>query len=196
MSLVGCVGDVGEGKEKAEVSDEVVEEVAKAPSEDGLAVDVAQSKIGALGAKVSATMDLGFTAFSGTVGMEGEDVSWIRYEVQTGSVTSPYDRLTEHLKNSDFFDVPNHPTSTFQSTAIRAKADGAWTHEVEGDLQLRGQTKHITFPATIDVAADKVSANTEFTIDRTWFGITYEGKKDDLIQDNVVLTIQLVAPRS
>ena len=111
-------------------------------------------------------------------------------------MTSPYDRLTAHLQNGDFLDVPNHPTSTFQSTRITDKMDGAGTHEVEGDLQLRGITKKVTFPATITVADDQVSANAEFTIDRTWFGITYEGKKDDLIQDSVVLTIDLVAPRT
>ena len=33
-------------------------------------------------------------------------------------------------------------------------------------------------------------------IDRQDFEITYPGKPDDLIQDNVVLTLSFVAPRS
>src|SRR5690606_17731131 len=53
--LAGCVGDVGEGKVKAEVQDVPVAEQAKgaeaAPATAQLDVDRAQSKIEALGAK-------------------------------------------------------------------------------------------------------------------------------------------------
>ena len=49
--------------------------------------------------------------------------------------------------------------------------------------------------AKIEVAADKVSANTEFVINRQDFGVVYPGKADDLVQDNVALKISFVAPR-
>ena len=194
LALVACVGDIGEGKERAQVV-ENARPAAQVDAGSGIAVDQSQSALRVLAAKVSGTIDLGFDGFQGEIGMDGEEVAWVRYEVDASTVTSPHDRLTAHLKNSDFLDVPNHPTSTFASTAIRPKVDGDWTHEVEGDLAIRGITKRVTFPSTIEVASEGVKAHAEFTVDRTWFGITYEGKKDDLIQDSVVLSIDLVAPR-
>ena len=46
------------------------------------------------------------------------------------------------------------------------------------------------------MAADKVSAKTEFVINRQDFGVTYPGRADDLVQDNVAMQIEFVAPRS
>jgi polyisoprenoid-binding protein YceI len=54
----------------------------------------------------------------------------------------------------------------------------------------------LTFPAKVDMGADQVSATTEFVINRQDFGVTYPGRPDNLVQDNVVLTIELTAPRS
>ena len=70
------------------------------------------------------------------------------------------------------------------------------THTVTGDLVIHGMTKRVTFPATITVGADTVTAKTEFVVDRRDFGVIYAGKADDLVQDNVVLQVDLVAPKS
>ena len=100
--------------------------------------------------------------------------------------------MTDH-----FFNVPKHPKSTFKSTAIKAGSDKeGMTHTVSGNFQIAGTTKLITFPAKIAIAADKVEANTEFVINRQDFGISYPGRKDDLIKDNVAMTVSFTAPRS
>jgi hypothetical protein len=54
----------------------------------------------------------------------------------------------------------------------------------------------VTFPAKIVLTDTLVKAETEFAIDRHLWGISYPGKPDDLIQDKVVLTIVLSAPKS
>jgi hypothetical protein len=66
------------------------------------------------------------------------------------------------------------------------------THTITGNFDLHGVKKSISFPATIQVSPDSVSANAEFSINRKDFGINYPGKADDLIRDGVVikLTIQ------
>lgn len=199
--LAGCVGDVGEGKVKAEVQDVPVAEQAKgaeaAPATAQLDVDRAQSKIEALGAKITAKHPIVFHEWSGKAAMNGDALAAVEFEVQMASLESDDPRLTGHLKNEDFFHVEQFPTATFKSASIEAKAgENGATHVVTGDLTIRGNTKRVTFPAKVAVAADKVTASTEFTIDRKDFGVVYPGKPDDLVQDNVVLTIQLVAPRS
>jgi polyisoprenoid-binding protein YceI len=69
------------------------------------------------------------------------------------------------------------------------------THTITGNFDLHGVKKSISFPATIQVAADSVSANAEFSINRKDFGINYPGKADDLIRDGVVIKLTLKVPR-
>ncbi len=54
-------------------------------------------------------------------------------------------------------------------------------------------TKQIKFPATIQVEGDRVTVQAEFFIQRFDFDIVYPGKADDLIRDEVVIKIDLVA---
>ena len=66
---------------------------------------------------------------------------------------------------------------------------------VTGDLTIRGKTKRVSFPAKLGVGETEVSATTEFVIDRQDFDVAYPGRPDDLIQDNVLLQVDFVAPR-
>ena len=56
--------------------------------------------------------------------------------------------------------------------------------------------KSISFPATITVEEDRVVAQAEFSIKRFDFGIVYKGRADDLIRDDVVIKLDLVAARA
>src|SRR5262249_18012830 len=96
----------------------------------------------------------------------------------------------------DFFDVAKFPSARFVSTAIKPGSDVAsMNYTVTGNLEIRGITKSVTFPASISVAADAVTVKTEFDINRKDFGIVYPGMKDDLIKDNVLIRVDLRAPR-
>lgn len=200
--LAGCVGDVGKDKAVAVVEEATPAAAADAAAEpspvakdDALSVDTSRSSVKALGAKVTATHPIVFKDFSGSVALDGDSVASVAFDVQMATLEADSPRLTEHLKNEDFFDVPNHPTSTFRSTGIKTGAEGA-THSVTGDLTIRGTTQRVTFPATLAVSESEVTANAEFTINRQDFKVVYPGRPDDLVQDNVVLTIELLAPRS
>ena len=69
------------------------------------------------------------------------------------------------------------------------------THTVTGVMNIIGKEKQVTFPAMVTFAEGQVSAKTEFALDRKDFGIVYPGKPDDLIQDKVVMTVELVAKK-
>lgn len=197
--LVACVGDVGEGKVKAEIEEPpAAEKQAPAAEAKGktVPIDVAASSIKALGAKVTATHPIDFHKWKGAATVDGKEVTDLDFTIEMDSLEADHPKLTGHLKNEDFFDVAKFPEASFDATAIKAGADGDWTHTVTGDLTIHGQTKRVTFPAKIAVSDTAVVANTEFTINRQDFAITYKGKADDLIQDNVVLTIAFTAPMS
>lgn len=109
--------------------------------------------------------------------------------------------LVDHLKDGDFFDVANHPTATFEITAIAPLTGQAGaTHTVTGNLTLRGKTNAISFPATLAVSETEVTATAaNVAIDRTKWGITYKSAtlasviKDKAISDQITLQIRLKA---
>lgn len=107
-------------------------------------------------------------------------------------------RLVGHLKSEDFFYTEQYPTAQFDIISIKkfsgtaTEGDVNPTHEVTGNLTMRGETKSITFPAAISVSENKVNVNTnEFAVDRTLWGVNFKSKKifaelkDDFINDMI-----------
>ena len=70
------------------------------------------------------------------------------------------------------------------------------THTITGNLTLKGITKSITFPAKVNVADNKITADANFNIDRTQWNIVYgndESLGDKFIRPEVNLQVHLVA---
>lgn len=170
---------------------------ATAPAAKGeqLAIDPDNSKVLFTGSKVTGKHEGGFKQFKGTINLVNgkAEESSVSVDIETPSVFTDTEQLTGHLKSADFFDVEKYPKATFASTKIEPKSGDEYT--VTGDLELHGQKKSVTFPATIKVDADKVEVNAEFAINRKDFGILYAGKADDLIRDDVVIKLDLKTPR-
>lgn len=206
--LAACAADVGDGKAVATVAEVPASTAPATPVAEGftvpalsaaklLDVDVAHSKLGALGAKITAQHPIVFHEFAGKVGMDGEAVTGVAFTAKIASLEADQERLTGHLKKPDFLDAAAFPYATFASTEVKVGSDQpAFTHTVTGDLTIHGKTMRVTFPAAISVDATQVGAKTEFVINRQDFGVTYPGKPDDLVQDNVVLQVSFVAPRT
>jgi polyisoprenoid-binding protein YceI len=156
------------------------------------------SSVGFVGAKVTGKHEGSFTAFKGTLTFDPAhlEASRVSADIDAASVTIPdNDKLTNHLKSPDFFDVAKFPRATFTSTAVvPGAAAGAYT--ITGDLTLHGVTKSISFPATITAAPDAVTASAEFSLNRKDFGIVYPGMPDDLISDLVLLKLAIRAARA
>lgn len=191
-----CKSEI-DNKPAATVSEPAAVEQEVAEVEQALtqiAFEKEGSTIEFVGAKVTGDHPGGFTEWSGTasVNEKGQLVA-VNFEVDTASVFSDDDRLTGHLKNEDFFDVEKYPKSRFVSTAITENAVDGATHTVKGNLELRGVTKEIQFPATISVVDGKLTASSEFTLKRADFNITYKGKADDLIKEEVLMKLNFRA---
>jgi polyisoprenoid-binding protein YceI len=61
---------------------------------------------------------------------------------------------------------------------------------------MHGQTKAVTFPATIAATGDAIAVDSNFAINRKDFGINYAGAADNLIRDDVVLTLKIRATKA
>ncbi|MEP1085233.1 YceI family protein [Algoriphagus sp.] len=106
-------------------------------------------------------------------------------------------KLTDHLKSDDFFSVEKHKISVFKLT--NAKTSNGKDYELTGDLTIKGITKPVTFPATVNVKDGKITAYGKLTFDRTHYdikfrsGTYFENLADKLIYDEVELDVKLVA---
>ena len=199
LALVGCKNPA-DSAPKAEVKEAAAPKQAEAPQagHEALPISQADSKVEFVGAKVTGKHDGGFKSFSGTMHFNAEDVTASRIEVDIDmtSIWSDSDRLTGHLKSGDFFLVEEHPKARFVSTSIKEGGDGEATHTVTGNLTLRGVTKEISFPAKLEIGADALRAQSEFSLPRKQFGVAFEGKPDDLIRDDVLVRLDVMAPRT
>jgi polyisoprenoid-binding protein YceI len=163
-----------------------------------LAINNENSKVSFVGSKVTGKHDGGFNKFTGSINLVNgkPEESSVTVDIDAASVYTDADGLTKHLQTGDFFDVTKYPKATFTSTKIVPDAAaGEGKYAVTGDLELRGVKKSITFPATITITDSDVSVDSEFSINRKDFNILYAGKADDLIRDDVVLKLDLKAPR-
>lgn len=191
LLAVGCA-DPTTDKPKAEV-----EAPAPAPAPQPVATAITLplaegSTIGFVGSKVTGSHDGGFNSFTGSVSLVDNDPtqSRVSLRIDTTSVWTDNEKLTGHLQSADFFDVAQFPEATFDSTEIRAEGEG---YTIVGNLMLHGVTKSISFPATIEVADGTVSASAEFSIKRFDFNIEYKGAADNLIRDDVLIKLDIVA---
>ena len=112
------------------------------------------------------------------------------------------DKLVGHLKSADFFDVEKYPMADFTITQVQPITDSedGRTHDITGNLTMKGETRSITVPATVSMDGGMLKAATpKFTIDRKEWGMNYGSSsivglaKDKMINDEVGLEIMLVA---
>jgi len=190
--LTAC-SDPSENVHQSDASTPATVTAAVAPAAPAAREFVLQSdsRIGFVGSKVTGSHSGGFTNFTGTLTVaDGKITGLPEVKIDMNSTWSDNDRLTGHLKNADFFDVPSHPTTTFAVTAI---TPGATNSTVAGNLTLRGVTKSISFPATIEVTDSAVGVKATFAINRRDFNINYAGRANDLVRDGVVIQLDLKA---
>ncbi|PRP91655.1 hypothetical protein ENSA5_53640 [Enhygromyxa salina] len=201
-TLAGCKSEIDD-KPKAKVEDAEKPATKADKGEAGddqpdaasktLTLDAASSKIGFIGAKITGDHKGSFEAFEGSATVDEGKIASVEINVDVDSMkTDAEPDLTNHLKSADFFDVAEFPTAKFTSLSITEKAgEGGATHEIAGNLELKGQAKKVTFPATLEVSDAGAHGKAEFSIDRKLWGIDHPGKPDDLIKDEVALLLDL-----
>lgn len=152
------------------------------------------SRIEFVASKVTGSHNGSFKKFSGDIDFNGQpENSRVSITIQTNSVETDTPDLTRHLQTPDFFDVVKYPQATFVSTEIKPGGEKGATHTVSGNLTLHGVPKSLTFPATIVVSPGAVTVDSTFALNRKDFGINFAGASDNLIRDEVVLTLKVRA---
>jgi len=197
LVLASCAGNP-EGK-KAETTDSV----AVADSVAGIAytVDAAQSQVFWTGTKVSGKHEGTVTIKSGSISVDNGAITGGNFVLDMNTINSTdlegeyKDKLDGHLKADDFFGVATFPEASFEITEVKAGAT-ATDAVISGNLTIKGISKNISFDAKVDEVSDTVvKSSADFNILREDWGVTYEGKKDDLISKEINFKVTIVATK-
>jgi polyisoprenoid-binding protein YceI len=112
--------------------------------------------------------------FTGTI--RGGEKPSIEGSVDVSTITTFDETRDGHLQSPDFFDVARYPTLRFESTNIELLGDELL---VEGELTIRGVTKHVDLRgsyvgvAVDPVGNDRIGLELSTTVDRTEFGLEW-----------------------
>ncbi len=113
--------------------------------------------------------------------------------------------LENHLKGTvegketDFFNVQEYPTATFEITGVTEENGEKM---LQGNLTLKDETKNIQFPLNNEIGEEELTLKSEtFVIDRTDWGVNFGSKSifdnlgDNFISDDMELTLNVTARR-
>ncbi len=113
---------------------------------------------------------------------ENMSASSVTLTIDAKSIDTRSERRDGHLRSADFFDVENHPSITFKSTAVKMTGENAL--DITGDMTVRGTTKAVTIPATMVFYDEGVGRfRGEFTIKRKEWGIAYDSRVNPIADD-------------
>lgn len=174
---------------------------------DKYVLDVEKSKIIWQGGRVVGGDHKGEIPFkSGSFLVESEALKGGEFVADVNAIKvtdvegSGAERLTNHLKNEDFFETEKYPNAGFKITKVAYTGKDQAT--VTGDLTIKDVTKSITFPATVHTSAQQVHAVAKgIKIDRTQYNVKYRsgnffsGLGDRAINDEFTLDIEILAKK-
>jgi polyisoprenoid-binding protein YceI len=120
-----------------------------------------------------------FRKSSGTVVLDREaGTGSVSVTIDAASIDFGYDKLDEHARSADIFDVAKFPTATFEGKLTGIK-DGAPT-EIQGTLTLHGVTKPVTLTVNSFLCKphpmtkkEVCGADASAMINRADFGVNY-----------------------
>ena len=208
LFIVSCGGPEGT-KVESEEATEVATETMPAAT---YMVDVAASTINWAGTKLVGGGHEGtINITDGKLAIAGGNIVGGMFTIDMNTLTCTdleedggKGKLEGHLKSADFFDVENHGIATFEIASVSPATDTEGiSHNITGNLTMKGQARSITIPANVTMTDGMLKASApDFVIDRTEWGIEYgsDGSiadlaKDKVINDNIGLSLMLVAKK-
>ncbi len=125
----------------------------------------------------------------------GDFVINMRSLTNTDLTGEDQQKLTEHLRSYDFFDVKKYPVARFTITKILPSKNADYNYLVYGNLTLKGIRRTISFPANIRTNDRFVEfQSAKITLDRQKYKVFYKSAvRDYLIKDDIDIQIKMTA---
>lgn len=136
-------------------------------------IDPGHTEVGFVGRHFMLTKVRGrFTGVTGEIEVaERPEDSSVTVTIDMASVDSGDQTRDDHLRSEDLFDVANHPTATFRSTAVRVEG---MRGTVTGDLTIKDVTRPVTL--AVDYLGD---VRDPWGNDRIVFSATAKVNRED-----------------
>ncbi len=170
-----------------------------------LKVDGAKSSFNWLAKKFSGEHNGTVGIQSGTLSVDGATLVGGEFVIDMKSIICAditdkgyNEKLIGHLSGEDFFNVAAFPTATLKITKVVPSAAGQV--QITGNLNIKGITNAVTFPANFSADKSGAKATAKFDIDRTKWNIKFGSgligtAKDKVIYDDFNVNISLVATK-
>ncbi len=166
--------------------------------------DSEKSTINWMGEKITGKHNGKLKLRKGSVKMKGDSILSANFELDMQSITvsdikdPKYNKkLTDHLKNDDFFSTDAHPVAKFDLNEIKPQKGGAL--QAFGDLTIKGIKKPISFPVKVVKRGASYVMSGKAIVDRTKYDIKYKSGKffpnlgDKVIKDNFEVSFSINA---
>lgn len=209
LLAAGFLASCKQSPEGQQVQAETAQETAANTSANAFQIDPQSSSINWTASKVGGQ-------HNGTLAISGGNINLQDGAIQGGTINLDMNaiavldlegeqraKLENHLRTGDFFEADKHPAGAFEIVSVAPVAGNPEvTHQITGNLTLKGVSKSVTIPANVVIAGDMISAITpSFTINRTEWGINYRSgilgtAKDKIIADEIGLVINLRAKKA
>jgi len=132
------------------------------------------------------------TGLKGTIKFNPSDLpsSSFNVSVNVNTINTGIDARDSHLKKEEYFDAEKFPTINFVSTNITKDQNG---YVVSGNLTIKGVTKPVSFPFTIENQGNGMLFDGSFSINRKDFGV---GGSSAVLSNTVNVTLKVFATKS
>jgi len=194
--LIGLMASCTSAPEGKKVEAEAKKEVKTAVKGTNYSVDTAGSFINWTGKKIAYGHSGNLKLSNGKLSVSNGNIVAGKFDIDMTSINctdlegDKKADLEGHLNGTDFFDVEQFKTGSFVITSVTPETTTPdVTHNVTGNLTLKGVTKSVTIPASIAIVDNTLSAVTPaFTTNRTEWGINYSSgilgpAKDKIINE-------------
>ena len=206
LTAVALISGCSKSEEKTLTSDK---NSGTAASNTGkkLALSTGDSKLEWVGKKVTGQHNGTVDISSGELFIDNGNLTGGSFDINFGTIkvldlqdSEMNAKLTGHLKSDDFFSADKFPTGKFVLTSVTPLSNGTDNnYTIGGNLTIKGITQPVSFPATVKINGDVVSAKADFKIDRTLWDVKfrsgkfYENLGDKLIDDQIELKLSISA---
>jgi polyisoprenoid-binding protein YceI len=110
--------------------------------------------------------------------------------VDVNTINTGVDARDSHIKKEEYFNAEKFPVISFNSTKITKEQDG---YTVTGSLTIKGVTKPISFPFTVQSQDNGLIFSGSFTIDRKDFGV---GGSSAVLGNSVEVSLKVFSVKS
>jgi polyisoprenoid-binding protein YceI len=116
----------------------------------------------------------------------------VRVELDVASIDTGSDEANDEVKGKGWFDVKNHPTARFVSSAV--KSLGTNRYELAGNLTIKGRTKDVVAPFTFKPVGQGAVFEGGFALKRLDYGVGEGAWSDtDTVADEVQVKFRITA---